>query len=315
MSSGTVITNNLKELPKEELTYQICLDSIRKYPWQLEYVEAQFRTPELLMAAVKEDGRAIQFINKKEQTYEICLAAVRRNGEALKFVDERFQTPELCHEAVNENWEALRYVKNQTPEMCMEAITAPYTGCYRAFSLIHKPTLEMAFAAVTRSRSALENMRLGDVYLSHIPEVCLEAVKHDGLALKYVHNKTPEVCLEAVKQDGWAFMYVEKKTPEICLEAVKQNAQMLQYVAEKTPTMCLEAVKQNGTSLEYVPKEMQTLPMALAALRQNIDCRSFLADQFRTKEVYEAVGFHDYTREDLASPQMEHSRTQDQNRG
>ena len=40
---------------------------------------------------------------------------------------------------------------------------------------------------------------------------CLEAVKKDGYALRYVKNQTEKVCLEAVKKDGDALSYVISK--------------------------------------------------------------------------------------------------------
>jgi hypothetical protein len=51
--------------------------------------------------------------------------------------------------------------------------------------------------------------------------ICLEAVKQNGCALKYVPEnlKTKELCLEAVKQDGYALKYV----PENLKEYVKNN--------------------------------------------------------------------------------------------
>ena len=53
------------------------------------------------------------------------------------------------------------------------------------------------------------------------PELCLAAVKQDGIALKYVKEQTPEICLAAVKQNGFALKYVKKQTPEICLAVFK----------------------------------------------------------------------------------------------
>jgi len=38
---------------------------------------------------------------------------------------------------------------------------------------------------------------------------CLEKVKEDGDALRYVKNQTEEICLEAVKQNGYALRYVD----------------------------------------------------------------------------------------------------------
>ena len=50
-------------------------------------------------------------------------------------------------------------------------------------------------------------------------------------AMNGLFNKNcPKECLEAVKQDGHALRYVKEQTNEICLEAVKQNGRALQYV-------------------------------------------------------------------------------------
>jgi hypothetical protein len=74
-------------------------------------------------------------------------------------------------------------------------------------------------------------------------EICLEAVKQDGCALRYVKNQTREICLEAVKQNGEALQYVKNQTREICLAAVKQNARASAYVKNRSPEICLERMK------------------------------------------------------------------------
>ena len=68
---------------------------------------------------------------------------------------------------------------------------------------------------------------------------------------------------------------------------------------ERTPDLCLEAVKWDGMALRKFPKREQTLPIAIAALKQNPYARNYLAAKFRTPEVYEAAGY-DYKPEDLA---------------
>ena len=45
------------------------------------------QNPEICMAAVQQDGRAIQWV--KDQTPKICVAAVRQNGEALKWIGKQ----------------------------------------------------------------------------------------------------------------------------------------------------------------------------------------------------------------------------------
>lgn len=110
-------------------------------------------------------------------------------------------------------------------------------------------------------------------------------------------------------------MSAEEQTHERCLAAVKNNGLDLRYVKEKTSELCLEAVKQNAEAMKYVPKEMQSLPMALIALRQDHECCKYLAPQFRTAAVFKAAGYHDYQPEALAEPQHDATRTQNPNRG
>ena len=58
---------------------------------------------------VSQDGMELYYI--KEQTPEICMAATKDNGLALEFVKE--QTPEICMAAVKQNGHALQYVEDK----------------------------------------------------------------------------------------------------------------------------------------------------------------------------------------------------------
>ena len=68
--------------------------------------------------------------------------------------------------------------------------------------------------------------------ISYEGREALEAVKKCGDSLRFVKNQTPEICLEAVKQDGYALRYVdpsvfeeekhEQTTPEQILEEAKE---------------------------------------------------------------------------------------------
>jgi hypothetical protein len=83
-------------------------------------------------------------------------------------------------------------------------------------------------------------------------EICLAAVKQNGLALQFVKEQTEELCLAAVKQNGLALQFVKEQTEELCLAEVKQNGLALQFVKEQTEEICLAAVKQNGWALGFV---------------------------------------------------------------
>jgi hypothetical protein len=69
--------------------------------------------------------------------------------------------------------------------------------------------------------------------------VCIEAVKQNGLALKYIKNryKTPKICVIAVGQTGLALKHTNVQDEKICLTAIKQNPMAIEFVKEKTPEM------------------------------------------------------------------------------
>ena len=113
--------------------------------------------------------------------------------------------------------------------------------------------------------------------------ICLAAVRQNGLALKYVKNRTPELELEAGKQNNgdeklcFANENIDTNnlplyrwdeiTSESALEKVKQNGLALQFVDNQTPELCLEAVRQNGLALKYVNKEIPEISLLMLESR------------------------------------------------
>ena len=89
-------------------------------------------------------------------------------------------------------------------------------------------------------------MRRGDKIMT------LEELRQKQIDLVGFNCYDENDCLEAVKQDGHALRYVKEQTPEICLAAVKQDESALQFVKEQTPEICLEAIKQTGFALQFV---------------------------------------------------------------
>jgi len=52
----------------------------------LRYVPEKFRTEELCLEAVKQDGRALLYVPKKFWTAELCMMAVKKNEFALEYM-------------------------------------------------------------------------------------------------------------------------------------------------------------------------------------------------------------------------------------
>ena len=58
--------------------------------------------------------------------------------------------------------------------------------------------------------------------------------KRYGHDIPSIKKQTPELCLAAVKENGLALQFVKNKTAKICLEAVKQNRDAIKYVKDTT---------------------------------------------------------------------------------
>ena len=124
------------------------------------------------------------------------------------------------------------------------------------------------------------------------PEICLEAVKSDGSALKYVPEdiKTPEMCLEAVKHSGLAISSIPKEmlTYGICLEAAKHSGLAISSIPKEMLTyeICLEAVKHSRFAISSIPKEMLTHEICLEAVKYFAIAIDFIPQEMLTSEMY-----------------------------
>ena len=196
--------------------------------------------PIILQTAIKKNGLALRFFPHNMKTYEICFQAIKTgdcyDGLSITYIPKEMLTSELLYEAIKiSKGFVLEYIPEDllTNDLC----TLAYSYTYKVFGNV----LESA-----------------QTY-----EMCLDAVKNDGLKLHIVlpKFKTPEVCLQAVKKYGRALEYVpdELKTPELCTEAVKNSPFALEYVPEslRTIEICTDAVVADNRCFEYVPDDIK----------------------------------------------------------
>lgn len=66
----------------------------------------------------------------------------------------------------------------------------------------------------------------------------IKAVQSNPELIHCIRYQPEEVCLAAVRKDGMVLRLIRKQTPLICLAAVHQNGLALQYVKNKTPLIC-----------------------------------------------------------------------------
>lgn len=131
--------------------------------------------------------------------------------------------------------------------------------------------LAQQILAVRRCPAAVQFVRPQDA------EVLNEAVRQNGLMLRFGTDPTPDICLSAVHQAGLAIAYVPERFrrqrifapmwAKICDAAVAQDGLALQFVEPKTPERCRIAVSQNGWALNFCP--VKTHELCWLAIRQN----------------------------------------------
>jgi hypothetical protein len=110
------------------------------------------------------------------------------------------ETAKKTGEDLFTSFRILRYIQNPTYDMCLQVVK--HGGCN-------------IYYVNPRYRTS---------------ELCLAAVRNDGLSLKYIHNPTDEIKMEAVKQNGIAIRYIEDQTIELCIIAYHNTIRSLKYM-------------------------------------------------------------------------------------
>lgn len=116
---------------------------------------------------------------------------------------------------------------------------------------------------------------------NQVESICLDAVRENGLVIKYIKNPTLSVCIEAIKQNWLAFYMIVDKNYKICFEAVKQNGLLLKYIKDQDEKICKEAVYENPQALEYVLNQSEDI-IRCALLKSGL-CLQYV--KHKTKEM------------------------------
>jgi GNAT superfamily N-acetyltransferase len=103
------------------------------------------------------------------------------------------------------------------------------------------------------------------------PQRTLEAVSARGLALKYVRARTRELCLAAVRVDGMALEWVPGAlcTPDVVATAVAQNGLALEFAETHTEELWFSAVRQNCEALRFVSVDHLSVEARRVPLRDD----------------------------------------------
>ena len=183
----------LESIPFESRTLDLCLYAIRRNTDEFRYTPDSLKTPKICLAAVQRYGYLLEYVPVHLRTKAVCIAAVREdgNGKLLSFVPE----------------------ENKTYDFYMEIFTS------QEYDKKANDILDVGqYLDFGRLLTAIKtgNGDPDSYILSHIrdewktPELCMAAVKFDGVQLRFVPDnlRTKELCYAAVESNYYALDFV-----------------------------------------------------------------------------------------------------------
>lgn len=225
---------HFKEIPYEERTLLLSMAALRAYGGNLCEVPENFRTAEVIMAALENNGLALEYVNPEKMTNRIIdTALLNSHGEAIKFIPEENRTREICMAAVELSGWMLHYVPDnlKDEEMCRNALKpSPLTGFtdYKVLGLIpYESVIMETLEACHRDNNAgfhllhaISDKDLTDKIASYCVLWDKECTIH--ILDKGIFTEANE---KAIENNWWNLDYLPEKhrTPDLCRHAGMQS--------------------------------------------------------------------------------------------
>jgi hypothetical protein len=255
---------------------------ILNYPDMLHYYHKEIDT-DVIKKMLKNNGLSLKFLLEEYKTYDLCLDAVTQNGLALQWCEKFNNFSEIVEIAVKQNGLALKFASNGFKNVhanknivlsavLQNGLALEFTYYYYYYNNSYHEDEDITLAAVKENGLAIQYVNI------KTDELILESVKQNGLALQYYKYKSYEYSFayEAVKNNGLALQYVPNdiKNLELCRLAVQNNGFALQYVPDniKNMKLCYLALEPNNPlALQYVSNKFKDIELCIIALKQNIN--------------------------------------------
>ena len=210
LSLGSTDKNHIIELINTNLLYfKFFMDEENKDQFPIFKRSNVIKT--IILAAVKNDGRAIEYIPTELLDFNIALEAVTNEGDTLKFVPKELRNDFIIAlAAVKNNGSAIKHVpyqlKNNKRFILQAVKNNPSVFTYLDKQFINK-------------RIALKAVRINGSFLEYVPthlidyKIALSAVENYQFALKFVPKTLSNyftIALVAVYNKPSALKFVDK---------------------------------------------------------------------------------------------------------
>lgn len=255
--------------PSEE----IVLACLEKYPRLISHVSKEAR-----MRAIEKVPQSAMFLPSKEVTFKIA-------ETVFDSVTSESNSYSLKEWAVSQNPLLFPKLKNKNKDSFMKMIQS---NAWYKLSLGHKfnvmKRLDPYYSVilVRQDPMAFE-------YSLQTEETCLIGVKHNGLNLQYVKNKTPRVCMEALIRDHRALKWVPEPTTEMYAIAVRSaylyNFMDSNFIHKIPNEQLFDVLKMSPVGMRFLNREDKTMEFC----RKDYTLCRFARREFLSQEFLEEL--------------------------
>ncbi|MGN7940960.1 DUF4116 domain-containing protein [Virgibacillus sp. 6R] len=175
----------LQLIPKNFHSLSLCLEAVKQNPSAIKYVSRKVMTPDICMEAVRNDGTIIAYstyIPDEFRTKELYLEAIKQNGEALKYVPDKYKSESICKIAIMQNGLALEFVPKNILSEELFVLAVEQNGLALEYVPSKNKTKKICNAAVNNNALALEHV----LNRYKTEELCNAAVIASWKAFLYV---------------------------------------------------------------------------------------------------------------------------------
>ena len=301
---------NLSEIPEKYRTVELCLLYFHCNTLQINQ-EISFIPQDVLntflIQSIETCLLSFEGISNIV-TYEVCLSLLTNpipsKGSPLssfdiyvyylKNIPEKFQLEALYYDAIKVNGK--RFNKSFIEYIPSHILTRNFYMKIVKNNLVPLNYIPQPFDY----QLCVEAVKIDGMNLEYVPptfrksEIYKYAVNNNGLSLQFISDlyKTPELCSDAVKNNGLSLEYVPEifiiRNPTLCNQAISQNLGSFEFVPDefKTPEMCDIVVNNgNGIYLEFVPEIYKSYELCENAVINNGMALEFVPDEYRTDEL------------------------------
>lgn len=255
---------DIREIPTDEQTEDLCLIAVKQTPHALQYVYHQ--TEKICMAAILQQPSLIREV--KNQTTKLCLAALRLDGNVIRHI--RNPTYSMYKQAVETTPLALQYIANQTPELWQIAVSGD------PFALQYLSAYEREFyEPIVRKHPYLYA-----VIEEQPADLSQSLVDCDPLNIAYVRNRTYNMCKDVIKIDPKYICYVPSKFLDLYRYAFEKGVSLAKV--HHTPEISRVAVECDAHNILHLKHDITEELLDIAT--QTNDCLGYLAIEWSMPE-------------------------------